>query len=183
MPHVNIKIFAQPNQPVNAADAIPVFHRWIQRRDLPELLIDVADYTHVPEGPGVLLIAHEANYSLDYARNQLGLLYNRKAAASGSVEDELRQAYDAALTACRRLEQEPGFQGVLRFDPTHLEIVFNDRLLHPNTTESWREIQPAAERFLDGLFGQGKYSLERQGEPRERLRASVGQALPPAGSQ
>ena len=106
MPHVNIKIFAQPNQPVNAADAIPVFHRWIQQRDLPELLIDVADYTHVPEGPGVLLIALEANYSLDYARNQLGLLYNRKAAAAvnaqaaGSTEAELRQAYDAALTAC-----------------------------------------------------------------------------------
>lgn len=183
MPHVNIKIFAQPNQPVNAADAIPVFHRWIQQRDLPELLIDVADYTHVPEGPGVLLIALEANYSLDYARNQLGLLYNRKAAAAvnaqaaGSTEAELRQAYDAALTACRRLEQEPEFQGALRFDPTHLEIVFNDRLLHPNSEESWREIQPEARRFFDGLFGAGNYSLERQGEPRERLRAIVHGAM------
>jgi hypothetical protein len=156
---------------LNAADAIPVFHRWIQQRDLPELLIDVADYSHVPEGPGVLLIAHEANYSLDYARNQLGLLYNRKAA--GGTEDQLRQGYHAALTACRRLEQEAEFKGALRFNPSHLEVVWNDRLLHPNTDESWRAVQPQAQLFFDSLFGPGKYSLERQGEPRERLRAVV----------
>jgi len=173
MQHVNLKIFAKPNQTVNVADAIPVFHRWIQRRDLPELLIDVADYSHVPEGPGVLLIAHEANYSLDYARDELGLLYNRKTAGSADPQEQLRQAYDAALAACRRLEQEPEFKGALRFDPSRLEIVFNDRLLHPNTDESWREVQPETQRFFDGIFGAGKYSLERAGEPRERLRAVV----------
>ena len=173
MQHVNIKIFAQSSRNVNVADAIPVFHRWIQQRDLPELLIDVADYTHVPEGPGVLLIAYEANYSLDYARNQLGLLYNRKAAETGDAQEQLRQAYQAALSACRRLEKEPEFTGALRFDPSHLEIVWNDRLLHPNTDESWRAVQPETQQFFDGVFGPGKYSVERQGEPRERLRAVV----------
>jgi hypothetical protein len=173
MRHVNIKIFAKPGQNVHPADAIPVFHRWIQKGDLPELLIDVADYTHVPEGPGILLIALEANYSLDYARGELGLLYNRKAAESGSAQEQLRQAYEAAVTACRRLEREPEFEGALRFDPSHLEIVFNDRLLHPNTDEAWREVQPEAQRFFDGVFGPGKYSCERAGEPRERLRAVV----------
>jgi len=173
MQHVNIKIFASTGQNVNVADAIPVFHRWIQKRDLPELLIDVADYSHVPEGPGVLLIAHEANYSLDYARDQLGLLYNRKAMGSGDAQEQLRQAYDAALTACWRLEQEPEFKGALRFDSRHLEIVFNDRLLHPNTDESWRQVQPEAQRFFDGIFGPGKYSLRRAGEPRERLRMAI----------
>jgi hypothetical protein len=173
MQHINIKIFAKTDRDVNVADAIPVFHRWIQKRDLPELLIDVADYSHVPEGPGVLLIAHEANYSLDYARDELGLLYNRKAKGSGDGQEELRQAYDAALHACQRLEREPEFQGKLQFDASHLEIVFNDRLLHPNTDESWNHVKPEATRFFDGLFGAGQYVLERRGEPRERLRAAV----------
>jgi hypothetical protein len=173
MQHVNIKIFAQSSRNVNVADAIPVFHRWIQQRDLPELLIDVADYTHVPEGPGVLLIAHEANYSLDCARNQLGLLYNRKATGTGDAQEQLRQAYHAALTACRRLEKEPEFTGALRFDPNRLEVVWNDRLLHPNTDESWREVQPQTQLFFAGVFGPGKYFVERQGEPRERLRAVI----------
>ncbi len=173
MQHVNIKIFAKTASGFDVADAIPVFHRWIQKRDLPELLIDVADYAHVPEGPGVLLIAHEANYSLDYARNQLGLLYNRKAAGSGNAQEHLQQAYNAAVNACRKLEQEPEFQGKLHFDADHLEIVFNDRLLHPNTDESWDLVRPEAARFFDGVFGAGQYVLERRGEPRERLRATV----------
>lgn len=173
MQHVNIKIFAKPDVQVNVADAIPVFHRWIQNRDLPEMLIDVADYSHVREGPGVLLIAHEANYSLDYARDQLGVLYNRKAAGTGDGQSQLKQAYDSALQACRRLESEPEFKGKLAFDPEQLEIVFNDRLLHPNTDDGWNSVKPEVVRFFYGVFGAGKYVLERAGEPRERLRAKV----------
>ena len=65
--HVNVKVFAKA--PVDLAAAIPVFHRWIQEGACEELLIDVADYRHVPAGPGVVLIGHEANYSLDCGRN------------------------------------------------------------------------------------------------------------------
>ena len=82
--HVNVKIFAR-EAAINLADATPVFHRWIQERVCEEVLIDVADYRHVPDGPGVLLIAHEANYSLDMAEGRLGLLYNRKAAVGGRL--------------------------------------------------------------------------------------------------
>jgi hypothetical protein len=173
MQHVNIKIFAKPGDDIKVTDAILVFHRWIQKRDLPEMLIDVADYSHVPEGPGVLLIAHEANYSLDYARDELGLLYNRKAKGTGDAQEQLRQAYDAAIKACRRLENEPEFRGKLEFDANQLEIIFNDRLLHPNTDEAWSSVKPEAARFFDGIFGAGQYVLERRGEPRERLRATV----------
>jgi hypothetical protein len=176
MPNVNIKIFAK-NDDINTADVIPVFHRWIQKRDLPELLIDVADYSHVPEGPGVLLIAHEANYSLDLAEGKLGLLYNRKAIGPESAEDQIGQSYSAALNACQRLEQEQEFKEKLRFDPGHLEVMFNDRLFHPNTDESWSEIQPSVVRFFDGALGAGKYSLKRVGEPRGRLRAIVHSAV------
>jgi hypothetical protein len=173
MQHVNIKIFANAEAGFDVTEAIPIFHRWIQKRDMPEMLIDVADYSHVPEGPGVLLIAHEANYSLDYARDQLGLLYNRKAKEDGDAQAQLKQAYDSALKSCQRLENEPEFKGKLAFNPQHVEIVFNDRLIHPNTDESWNSVKPDAVRFFDGVFGAGQYVLERVGEPRERLRATV----------
>ena len=64
---------------------IPVFHRWIREQAMPELLIDVADYSHVPAGPGVMVIGHEANYSVDNRENRLGLLYNRRAALEGHI--------------------------------------------------------------------------------------------------
>src|ERR1700676_5233406 len=80
--HVNVKIFAEDTEAVDLALAIPVFHRWIQESICEELLIDVADYRYWPAGPGVLLVGHEANYSLDLSGWRLGLLYNRKAAAA-----------------------------------------------------------------------------------------------------
>jgi hypothetical protein len=96
--HVNIKIFAE-GPPIELGGAIPVFQRWIQDSVCEELLIDVADYRHVPAGPGVLLVGHEANYSLDLSFNRLGLLYNRKVRDEGSVQDSLMRSFRAALAA------------------------------------------------------------------------------------
>jgi hypothetical protein len=173
MQHVNIKIFARSAEGVNLSEAIPVFHRWIQSRDLPELLIDVADYAHVPAGPGVLLIAHEANYSLDCNANRLGLLYNRKATGSGTPQQHLSQAYESAVAACRRLEQEPEFQGKLEFDPGDVELILNDRLLHPNTEAAWREVEPDVKQFFDAVFNGNSYTMTRATDPRERLRVNI----------
>ena len=47
--HVNVKFPSAGS--IDLTQAIPVFHRWIQEQALPGLLIDVADYRHVPEGP------------------------------------------------------------------------------------------------------------------------------------
>jgi len=175
MEHVSIKIFAAGDTSnVRFSDAIPVFHRWIQSRDLPELLIDVADYSHVPAGPGVVLIGHQANYGLDNAHNRPGLLYSRKSASDLTGSESLKQAYDSALKASRRLEAEPEFQGKLSFDPSQLEITLNDRLLYPNTDAGWKSVEPALNVFLDGLYGAGAYSLARSSDPRERLSVLVG---------
>ena len=63
---LSVKIFAHDPAAVQPAAFIPIFHRWIQESRLADrLLIDVADYRHVANGPGVLLIGHEAHYALD----------------------------------------------------------------------------------------------------------------------
>jgi hypothetical protein len=164
--HLNVKIFTSRNA-FDLAEAIPVFQRWIQDSVCEELLIDVADYRHVPGGPGVLLAAHEAHYSLDTG----GLLYNRKAVVEGSNQDKLLQAFFAALAACRRLEEDSG--GRLQFDGGRCEVTVNDRLLAPNTAETWQALEPDFRNFFDTLFGRGAYRMERRGEPRERFRVRV----------
>jgi hypothetical protein len=170
--HVNVKIFARQAD-INLAEVTPVFHRWIQDHVCEEVLIDVADYRHVPDGPGVMLIAHEANYSLDLAEGRLGLLYNRKAAVEGDAQAVLRQAFVAALAACSRLEEEVPFQGKLQFDAGDCEVILNDRLLAPNTEETWRALRPEVERFFSAVYGRGAFELERRGEPRDLFRVGV----------
>jgi hypothetical protein len=164
--HLNVKIFAAHNT-ADLGEAIAVFQRWIQDSVCEELLIDVADYRHVPGGPGVLLAGHEAHYSLD----DRGLLYNRKAVIEGTNQDKLLQAFFAALEACRRLEED--FGGRLKFDGGRCEVTVNDRLLAPNTEETWQALEPDFRIFFDNLFGRGAYKLERRGEPRERFRVAI----------
>jgi len=171
--HVNVKIFAQQPAAIDLAMAIPVFHRWIQNRVTSELLIDVADYRHVPDGPGVILIGHEAHYALDSAGGRFGLLYNRRTEAEGSTREKIQQAYDAALAACKRLEDEPEFRGKLKFHPGDVELIFNDRCLTPNTDETFAALLPEIERLFNGLWGGGSFELSRRGEPRDRLRVGA----------
>lgn len=121
----------------------------------------------------MLLIAHEANYSLDMAEGRLGLLYNRKSVVEGDTQAKLRQAFGAALSACRILEAEAPFEGRLRFDAGEWELIVNDRLLAPNTEETWQALRPELERFCAALYGEGAFTLERRGEPRERFRVRI----------
>ena len=171
--HVNAKIFAREPASIDLGEAIPIFHRWIQDAVLDELLIDVADYRHVPAGPGVLLIGDEANYSLDLAFDRLGLLYNRKRPSEGTVQDKLLKAFGSALLACSHLEEEAPFRGKLSFDAGRCEVIINDRLLCPNTEETWLALRPEFDRFFETLFGSRSFSLKHVGEPRERFRVEV----------
>jgi hypothetical protein len=177
--HVNVKIFAAGAETLDLARLVPVFHRWIQESVCEELLIDVADYRHVPSGPGVILVGHEANYSLDNGRNRLGLLYNRKAALPGRAREKITQVFRAALLACRRLEEDPELSPDLKFDAGEAEIVINDRLLAPNTDETFEKLKPELVLALNEIYGSSEVRVERLGEPRERLRVSVHTATPP----
>jgi hypothetical protein len=168
-----VKIFAREPAAIALAGAIPVFHRWIQDHVCEELLIDVADYRHVPAGPGLILVGHEANYSLDEGGHRLGLLYNRKLPLEGGAREKLEHAFRSALIACRRLEEEAVFGGKLKFNAGDFEVILNDRLLAPNTDETWRALEPVLQDFCKTLFGDNVYSLNRLGEPRERFRVGV----------
>jgi hypothetical protein len=172
--HINLKIFVEDAGAIDLADAVTVFHQWIRDGVCPEMLIDVTDYRHVSAGPGVLLIGHEANYSLDNRESRLGLLYNRKAPLDGTFQSRLAQAQRAALDASDRLEQEAPFRGKLKFNRNALEVFINDRLLAPNSDETWQTLQPELEKFFTG------FSIRRRGEPRDLFRVDVARPAPGA---
>jgi hypothetical protein len=171
--HINVKIFARQvggARDFDLARVVPVFHRWIQSRADSFLPIDVADYRHVPDGPGVMLIGHHANVSLDLREGRLGLLYNQKTVTGNSPEDQITQAYEGALSLCERLEQEPELRDCLSFNRDTVEIFINDRLLTPNTEETHLRLLPLIEAAFQRIFPGAAFTVSRQGEPRERYR-------------
>lgn len=170
--HVNVKLFATPESRVNWPDLVPVFHRWIQEQAVGGMLIDVADYAHVPGGPGILLVAHEGFYSVDQRENRLGFLYNRRTALDGSVTDKLAQAWDSATTAARKLEAEPVLAGTVRFQQSECEVFVNDRLLAPNTDETYERLSPVIRDFFAERFGK-PVELAWDADPRKLFRVRV----------
>jgi hypothetical protein len=178
--HVNVKLLVNDPAGVDLEPLIPIFHSWISGRVFEEMLLDIADYRHVPSGPGVVLIGHEADYSVDNTGNRLGVRYNRKAALDGDSQDALLQAARAALTTCQRLEEEPRLGGKLRFNGREIEVFVNDRLVAPNTAATFEAARPDLEAFAQKLFRADKYSLtyESSCDPRSLFSVSLKSSRP-----
>jgi hypothetical protein len=171
--HVNVKLLVSDPQSVDLEPLIPVFHRWIQGQVCEELLLDIADYRHVHEGPGIVLIGHQADYSVDNTHGRLGVRYNRKATFDGSNWDRLKQAACSALRACRRLEAEAALDGRLRFNGQDVDFFINDRMLVPNREGIRRDLDPEFKAFFDALFRGGEYVMSYDTDPHRLLRVSV----------
>ena len=174
-----LKLFLDDPSGVELEEFIPVFHDWIQIQQLEELLIDVADYRHVPEGPGVVLVAHDAHYAMDLAEGRLGLLYSRRRethpsrCAIQSVEDRLRSVWHYALTACQGLEAHPALHGRLQFRGNELLLRCNDRLQGPNTAAAYTELCQHLEPFLATLYTGQQVEIEHCSEDASRLSVGI----------
>jgi hypothetical protein len=175
--HVNTKLLLQDAKSLRLEPLIPVFHGWIEHQN-GELLIDVADYSHVPAGPGVVLIGYEGNYSVDNTDDRLGVRYNRKAPIEDGNQNILAQATRAALTACQKLEAEPRLDGKFHFNGKDIEIFINDRLVAPNNVATCEVLDPEIQRFCQKLFRGKEYSIAYDPDPRELFSAKVTAAEP-----
>ena len=176
--HVNVKLLLRNPEEVDLEPLIPVFHDWIRDQVGEGLLLDIADYRHVDAGPGVVLIGHEGNYSVDNTDNRLGVRYNRKAVLDGSNQDRLKQAACAALTTCQRLEADPRLGGKLRFNGQEIEIFINDRLLAPNSDATRGAFDSDFQIFFEKLFRGREFSMSYGSDPRKLFAVSVKAAQP-----
>jgi hypothetical protein len=175
--HVNIKLYLN-NGDADLAPVIPIFHSWIQDQIFDELLIDVADYRHVHHGPGLMLIGHDADYSLDQTDGILGLRYNRKTPLAGTNLDRLIQATRAALIAARQLEADTRLDGKLSFNGQDLQLIINDRLLAPNDKGTRAAAEPDVQTLAAKLFGPSGYSASLNTDPRRLLSATIHASRP-----
>jgi hypothetical protein len=173
---LEIKLFASDAKPVDPEAIARIFHGWIQESRVPEdILVDVTDYSHVHEGPGVVLIAHGAHYAMDEGHGRYGLLYTRKRALKATdFGSRLRECFAATLHAASMLETDPALAGTLRFRTDDVLFRIQNRLLAPNTRATFDAIAPALQGFLDGLYGPGiaKTSFVED-DPREAFSVAI----------
>ena len=172
---IGVKFYARDPESIDLSSFIPVFHEWIQQHKVEGTLIDVADYTHVPHGPGVILIGVEADYYLDTTEGPAGLLYIRKSHWGGTLAGRIRKAFAAALGSAALLEAETS----VKFHGEKVRVILNDRLAAPNDDETFVALQPHLKDVLGSLYPEGDISVSRDSsDSRRRLAVDIQAAEP-----
>ncbi|MEB3335414.1 MAG: hypothetical protein VKP70_10570 [Cyanobacteriota bacterium] len=158
---------------------IPIFHDWIRLNSLPGPLIDVADYRHVPDGPGIMLISHDINYSMDHGGGQFGLSAQRKLGQEGTHPERIVALAQRLARFANLLESDTRLAGSFALEGGTFHYIANDRLRLPNTAEAFAALQPDLEAAGASLYGSKPVSVMRlDNDPRERLTAVVSTAGP-----
>jgi hypothetical protein len=149
---VSTKLFLASADGIGAADYIRVFHSWIQTGRIDETLIDVTDYSHVHDGPGVLLLTHAGQYGIDYGDGQPGLQYLAKRDDPGPLAGKLRTSLRRALHACHLLEQT--WPGRLAFRGNEVHVRIHSRLLAPNNAATAAAATPQVQAVMAQMYGE-----------------------------
>ena len=166
---VGVKVFVEDQESFDRARMIEVFHRWIQEDRLPGTLIDVHDYTHVPGGPGTLLIAHQWHLRTDEAGGRIGFEYELKRGSSGTLAERLREAIVGVLEAATALEQDTAGEDPVRFVTREMAFRFTDRLAVPTTDAVFGEVTGELEGVLADVYGDVPIEFKRVGHARGPL--------------
>ena len=179
-----------------AADAdwdalLNIFSRW--RLEEGEEILDLADYSHVPEAPSIILVSKRWQLGVDFSRGTgedraggwAGLLYASRKGLEGDLGARLRSVLVSALEKFQRLAGEKEFPRGVTILYGELDIAFNDRLLVPNNDEMDALVRPTAEEVLAALYGDEGCSVEREDDPGRRLAycaRAAGPGLEPAAA-
>jgi hypothetical protein len=169
-----LKMYA-PEPGIGDQAFVPIFHEWIRDQALENLvLFDVADYAHVPESPGIVLVTHEASFSLDRSDGLFGLMAQRRVNGSGEAADMIATTLRHALQVAAKLEDDHRLTGKLAFDRSRVMIEANDRLHAPNTDEGYRALEPVVSTAIRAVFSDSTPRVTRvTNDPRDRLAADV----------
>lgn len=168
---LNVKLFVEQPDKIALTDFIDIFHSWIQATD--GVYHDVADYSHMQAGPGIVLVANSANVSIDESGARRGLLFSQKAPLSGSNQDKIRAVLRAALDNCRKLEAEPALKGKLRFAANEALLSVNDRLVGENSQQAFDALRGDVEAVVRQCFGSASVTVARDEESRRRLNVHI----------
>jgi hypothetical protein len=173
---LSVKVFVEQPDSIPLTDFIDIFHGWIQASDGD--YHDVADYSHMQAGPGIVLVANNANLSIDETENRRGLLFSQKGRLEGSNQEKLRSVFRAALESCRKLEEEPALRGKLRFLLNEVAISVNDRAVATNSMDAFAELKAEVASMAPEFFGDAQFDFERNDDPRQRLNLRVKSSAP-----
>lgn len=146
---------------------IAVFGRW--RHEEGEELVDLQDYAHVPDGPGIVLVSKRWILGIDWTGGEPGLLLSTRRGLEGALAERFAQAMRLLVEKATRLTKEEELKDVVKPRCRELSIAVNDRVLFPNTDETDAAIRPEVTALAERLYAGAPCEIERVNDSRARL--------------
>ena len=162
---VVIKIHTHSQSSHNPEDFVATFNDFIVNRSIQGGLIDVADYSHMHNGLGVLLTTHEANWSFDEQYNQPGIMVVEKGFAANPVSERFTQWLDSIIKVCKTIEETPRHKGI-KFDYQSISLVLNDRSEKAGSLEDLKTI---FEQAVKELYDSNEIDYDENFDPAKRV--------------
>jgi len=164
---INVKISLEVPSDFDYDVLLAIFGRW--RLEEGEKIIDLADYLHVPEGPGCLLVSHLWQFGIDLGDGQPGLFYSSRMGLSGEAQERFTKVIRDCVEKSKRLLGESDIPQTIRPRWDEIEVIANDRVLAPNTDEIDELLRPGLTATLDRFYGTDGFTIEREKDPSLRL--------------
>lgn len=165
---ITAKLFTDAPADPSLDPFLTIFGRWRHDETHPTGWVDMADYAHVPKGPGIMLVGQRGNLAMDMADPGPGILYSNKKDLEGTIEDRILETFTRCTELARELIAQPEYPEAFKPRAGFWELAFNDRLDLPNTEATDRLLRPAVDRALDELLGAGSYMIIRQSDSSRR---------------
>ena len=169
-----LKFFARPDTDIDDEVFITIFHEWIRYQKLSGVLLDVADYRHVPNGPGMMLITHEINFAMDRSDGRFGLFAQQKLNQADNRYDQILALVRATIAFGALLESDWRVKKNLSLEAGQFHLISSDRLRLPNTDAAYTNLLPDLEAAAAIVYPGREISIAREeNDPRERLTVVV----------
>ena len=175
---ISLKLFVKDPAAVKLEAFTPLYHRWIQEHAVDGMLIDVADYAHVHDGPGVILIGHDVDYGMDFTGGRAGLLVTRKHQKGVALQQRVRELARLAAKAAALMEADASLGVCFATHEAKLSLI--DRLRAPNTAQAVAQYRPDVEAIAQELWGSGVTIEQADVDPRCNLSLTIRSSQAPS---
>lgn len=166
---IDLKLLLEVDGEPDLDAFLVIFDRWRKQKDHPCDWVDLADYAHMPTGPGILIVGKRDAFSVNLNAPGPGLLTSTRRGLAGTLEQRFRAAFDRARDLNAAVLAEAEFPAEFKPRQGNWEVFVNDRLQFPNSDASDAEIRPA----LAAALGMAPGALRRRAQRSGRLGYSV----------
>ncbi len=166
---IDVKLLLDTPPAPNLDPFLAIFDRWRRDEGHPCDWVDLADYAHMTQGPGILIAGKRDRYSINLNPPGPGLLTSTQSGLRGGLRERFAEALGRARALNAALTAEPEFPADFKPREGCWEIFINDRLGFPNDDAADARVRPAAA----AAFGADPRRLARHADPLGRLGYSL----------